>query len=117
MMGETVNIDDLRNRIENEISVLKTFEDLKRIKATILGRKGVFSEYLDALKLLDKDQKRVFGKEINILKVSTEARLNEIEATLIEAERARQEDLTWVDITMPGKVPAPGKRHPITQTF
>ncbi|OPX93120.1 MAG: Phenylalanine--tRNA ligase alpha subunit [Syntrophorhabdus sp. PtaU1.Bin002] len=116
-MGETLNIDDLRNRIENEISPLKTLEDLKKIKATILGRKGVFSEYLDALKLLDKDQKKVFGKEINRLKASTEARLNEMETALIEAERAKQEELTWIDITMPGKVPVLGRKHPITQTF
>jgi phenylalanyl-tRNA synthetase alpha chain len=112
-----VNIDELRNKVEREISSLKTFEDLKKVKASLLGRKGVFSEYLDALKLLDKDQKKVFGKEINSLKALTEDRLQELEISYADDEKRKQNALSRIDITMPGKVPSLGKKHPITQTF
>jgi phenylalanyl-tRNA synthetase alpha chain len=112
-----VNIDELRNRVESEISSLKTFEDMKRVKASLLGRKGLFSEYLDALRLLDKEEKKVFGKEINSLKVLTEGRLKELESFYIEDEKRKKDDLSRIDITMPGKIPVLGKKHPITQTF
>jgi len=112
-----VNIDELRNRVESEISSLKTFEDLKRVKASLLGRKGLFSEYLDALRLLDREEKKVFGKEINSLKAITEGRLRELESFYIEDEKRKQDDLSRIDITMPGKIPVLGKKHPITQTF
>jgi phenylalanyl-tRNA synthetase alpha chain len=112
-----VNIDELRNRVESEISSLKTFEDTKRVKASLLGRKGLFSEYLDALRLLDKEEKKVFGKEINSLKVLTEGRLKELESFYVEDEKRKKDDLSRIDITMPGKIPVLGKKHPITQTF
>ena len=112
-----MNIEELRNRVESEISSLKTFEDLKRVKAFLLGRKGLFSEYLDTLKSLDKEEKRTFGKEINSLKSVTEDRLKELESFYIEDEKRKQDALSRIDITMPGKVPVLGKKHPITQTF
>lgn len=112
-----MNIDELRNRVESEISSLKTLEDLKRVKASLLGRKGLFSEYLDTLKLLDKEEKKVFGKEINSLKAHTEARLKELEPFYIDDEKRKQDALSKIDITMPGKTPLLGKKHPITQTF
>lgn len=112
-----MNIDELRNIVEREISSLKTFNDLKRVKASLLGRKGVFSEYLDAMKILDKEEKKVFGKEINSLKAITEKRLQELEVIYAEEEKRKQDTLSRIDITMPGKVPIIGKKHPITQTF
>jgi phenylalanyl-tRNA synthetase alpha chain len=112
-----VNIDELRTKVEREMSSLKTFEDLKRVKASLLGRKGVFSEYLDAMKLLDKEERKVFGKDINSLKTLTEKRLQDLESLYADEEKRRQDALSRIDITMPGKVPTLGRKHPITQTF
>ena len=112
-----MNIDELRNRIESEISSLKAFDDLKKVKSFLLGRKGLFSEYLDALRLLDSDEKKIFGKEINLLKMHAERRLKELESFYLEEEKRKQETLEKIDITMPGKIPLLGKKHPITQTL
>ncbi|HNY70742.1 MAG: phenylalanine--tRNA ligase subunit alpha [Syntrophorhabdus sp.] len=112
-----MNIDELRNRIESEITALKTFEDVKKVKASLLGRKGLFSEYLDGLKLLDRDEKKIFGKEINLLKMHAESRLKELESFYLEEEKRKKEALDKIDITMPGKIPLLGKKHPITQTL
>lgn len=112
-----MNIDELRNKVESETASVKNVEDLKRAKAALLGRKGLFSQYLDALKLLDKEEKRVFGKEINTLKTSTEKRLQELEIAYTEEEKLKQNALSRIDITMPGKIPLVGKKHPVTQTF
>lgn len=112
-----MNIDELRNRIESEITALKTFEDVKKVRASLLGRKGLFSEYLDGLKLLDRDEKKIFGKEINLLKMHAENRLKELESFYLEEEKRKKEALDKIDITMPGKIPLLGKKHPITQTL
>ena len=112
-----MNIDELRNRIESEITSLKTFEDVKKVKASLLGRKGLFSEYLDGLKLLDRDEKKIFGKEIKFLKMHAESRLKELESVYLEEEKRKKEALDKIDITMPGKIPLLGKKHPITQTL
>jgi phenylalanyl-tRNA synthetase alpha chain len=69
------------------------------------------------LKLLDRDEKKIFGKEINLLKMHAESRLKELESFYLEEEKRKKEALDKIDITMPGKIPLLGKKHPITQTL
>jgi phenylalanyl-tRNA synthetase alpha chain len=112
-----LNIEELSEKVEGGISSIRTIEDLKNLKLSLLGRKGLFAEYLEGLKSLDKEERKVFGKEINNLKVGAEARLSGIESQFVEEEKARQQARSWIDITMPGKQPVVGRKHPITQTF
>ncbi len=112
-----MNIDKLKDKVERGISSIKTIEDVRKVKAYLVGRKGIFSEYIDTIKSLDKEERKVFGKEINSLKVSTENRLREIETRYEAEERRKEEQASLIDITMPGKIPLIGKKHPITQTF
>ena len=112
-----MNIEELSEKVEGGISSIRTIEDLKNLKVSLLGRKGLFAEYLEGLKSLDKEERKVFGKEINNLKVGAEARLSGIESRFVEEEKARQQARSWIDITMPGKKPVLGRKHPITQTF
>jgi phenylalanyl-tRNA synthetase alpha chain len=112
-----LNIDELKDKVERGISSIKTIEDVRKVKAYLVGRKGIFSEYIDTIKSLDKEERKVFGKEINSLKVSTENRLREIETRYEAEERRKEEQASLIDITMPGKIPLIGKKHPITQTF
>ncbi|MCX5798891.1 MAG: phenylalanine--tRNA ligase subunit alpha [Proteobacteria bacterium] len=112
-----MNIDELKDKVERGISSIKTIEDVRKVKAYLVGRKGIFSEYIDTIKSLDKEERKVFGKEINSLKVSTENRLREIETRYEAEERRKEEQASLIDITMPGKIPLIGRKHPITQTF
>jgi len=84
---------------------------------SLLGRKGLFAEYLEGMKTLGKEERKAFGKEINSLKAMAETRLKELEDRFAEEEKKKEEERSWVDITMPGKPPVVGRKHPITQTF
>ncbi len=112
-----MDIGELKEKVEQGLASVVTFEDARRLRQSLMGRKGLFSEYLEGLKQLDKEQKKEFGREINLLKGSAEARLAELERRLGEEEKEKAEARARVDITLPGKVPVIGKRHPITQTF
>jgi phenylalanyl-tRNA synthetase alpha chain len=112
-----LDILELKDKVKSGISSIKTIEDLKKVRTSLTGRKGMFSEYIDKIKSLEKEERKSFGKEINRLKAWTEERLNELEAFYEEEEKGREGRLSWIDITMPGKTPLNGKKHPITQTF
>ena len=112
-----MNIEELRQKVETGISSIKTAEDLKGLKLTLLGRKGVFAEYLEGMRSLDKEERKTFGKEINMLKAAAEARLSELEERFAREEKEKEQARSWIDITMPGKRPVVGRKHPITQTF
>jgi phenylalanyl-tRNA synthetase alpha chain len=112
-----LNIEGLKDKVEKGLASIAGPEDVAKAKAYLLGRKGIFADHLDALKTLDKDERRIFGKEINLLKVFAETRLKELETLYGEEERRKAEELSWIDVTMPGRVPLTGNKHPITRTF
>ena len=112
-----MDISGLKDRVENEISSIKNIEDLKRVKVSLLGRKGVFADFIDTLKTLDKDERREAGRTINEMKSSADGRINELEKHFVDIEKKKREKASFIDITMPGKTPLFGKKHPITQTL
>jgi phenylalanyl-tRNA synthetase alpha chain len=112
-----LDVKTLKEKIVAEISAIKSVEDLKRVGTTLLGRKGVFTEYLQELKSVSQEQRRTFGQAINELKGWTEEKLKELEDSYGKEEQERRERAAWVDITMPGNKPLLGKLHPITLTF
>lgn len=112
-----MDIDVLKDRVDKELSSIKTIDDVRKAKISLLGRKGLFSEYIDNIKLLDKGKRKEAGQEINALKLRTEKRLQELEELYGEEEKRKRDAESRIDITMPGKMPPAGKRHPITQTL
>ncbi len=112
-----MDIGVLQKRVDKELSSIKTIDDVRKIKVSLLGRKGVFSEYIENIKLLDKGERKRAGQEINALKLHAESRLRELEDLYVEEEKKEREAASRIDITMPGKMPLAGKRHPLTQTL
>ena len=112
-----MDVKTLKEKAVAEISSIKSVEDLKRVGTTLLGRKGLFSEYLQELKSVDQEQRKSFGQAINELKNWADARLRELEELYKKEEQERRERESRVDITMPGNKPLLGKAHPITLTF
>lgn len=112
-----MDINALKSKIEQEISSVKTFEDLEKARTFLLGRKGALSEYIDRIKTLGKEERKIFGRELNLLKEETEEKLKALKQFYEDEERNQKERATWIDISMPGKIPLTGKKHPITQTL
>jgi phenylalanyl-tRNA synthetase alpha chain len=112
-----LDINGLHDKVKNEISAVKNIEDIKKVKVSLLGRKGIFADFLDKLRTLDKDSRKDTGKAINDLKIWTENKVKELETHYEEHEKKERDQASWIDITMPGKTPVIGKKHPITQTL
>ncbi len=112
-----MDISGLKEKIESEISRIANAEDARKVKVSILGRKGVVAEYLDRLKTLDKAERRDAGKAINEIKTWADQKLGELEKQFEEIERRKKETASRIDTTMPGMVPLFGKKHPVTLTL
>jgi len=112
-----LDISALKSIIEKEISSVSNIEQLEKTKISLLGRKGIISEHIDKIKTLDKEERKFFGRELNQLKEWTDKRFIELKRFYEDEEKKKRERATWIDITMPGKVPIVGKKHPITQTM
>jgi len=104
-----MEVDKLRERIEREIDSIEGAADLERVRASILGRKGLFSSLFEKIKELPLEERKREGRELNRLKEYAEARLNELRARFEKRGEASR-----LDITLPGKRPLLGTTHPIT---
>lgn len=110
-MAQAPDLSALRADFEHSLLAASSPADLKVVRDRFVGRKaGHVTGLLKSLGALPADERRAFGAEVNALKQLIESML-----------AAKEESVTLdapvdgVDITLPGRMPAAGRRHPLTQ--
>jgi len=111
-MAMSSSIDDIQQAFRAACAGVQTTADLQAVRDRFLSRKhGLVTALVKSVAERAPDERRTFGAAANALK-------QEIERTL----DARAVELSAdapvagaVDVTLPGRVPAAGRRHPITQ--
>jgi len=89
----------------------KTSDLLTTLKHTYTGRKsGVVTALMNRLAELPPEQRRDFGREVNAFKQRVERALSEREAAVAISRRPAGA----VDVTLPGRIPLLGYRHPLS---
>ncbi|MFH0820420.1 MAG: phenylalanine--tRNA ligase subunit alpha [Candidatus Peregrinibacteria bacterium] len=88
---------------------------VREVEVRYLGRKGSFNEIMKGLVGLSDEEKRTVGKLANEIKLELEQSvLRRLEQ--LEGERmGKLAELEWIDVTVPGKKPVIGHRHPISK--
>jgi phenylalanyl-tRNA synthetase alpha chain len=109
-----VNLKLLKKQAEKELKNAKDLKDFDDIFKKYIGKQGELVQVLRSLKKLPKGKRIKIGKEANELKnfirQKIELRTNEMRKAGAFAEKEE-----WIDITIPGKRPAVGHLHPLTQ--
>ena len=111
MPDPSSQIDALRTEFERELAQATTAAALRSVRDRYLARKGgLLSALLKALGSAPADARPLLGRLANDLKHQIEARLDE----RIAAAGQSRPPADAVDVTLPGRVPALGHRHPLT---
>ena len=87
----------------------KNLEEVEQFRIKHLSKKGTIAALFDDFKTVPVDQKKVMGQELNELKNTALAKINELKDLLSNAE----ESLSGIDLTMPGDPLKLGTRHPL----
>ena len=104
-------IESLRAEFERDLAGATTVAALKAVRDRYLARKGgLVSGLLKALGSAPPAERPRLGKLANDLKQQFEAQLEE----RIAAAEASRPPVGAVDVTLPGRVPSLGHRHPLT---
>src|SRR5947207_1941671 len=105
------SVAQLTARFESELAQAKSARDAQTLRDRFLGRKNsVVSSWMQLLATAAPDQKKDIGRYANDLKQAIEARWAEY--TSGARSEAAPKDI--LDITLPGRVPLLGHRHPLT---
>ena len=117
MPGTTDRIRELTDEGMRALAEARTESDLLNVKGRYFGKKGAISEFLkDVTSLSLEDRKRI-GQAANEARKELEAAFESRLAQVREAERGTREGLERLDVTLPGRTPAAGSRHPIARTM
>ena len=104
--------DQLRKEIEE--AVIDTKEAVEAFRVSYLGRKnGRLKALSEKMRDIDVADRPVFGKNINALKELVNNRLEQAQQVLVGANSSSADA---IDLTLPGRQPALGSLHPLTQT-
>jgi phenylalanyl-tRNA synthetase alpha chain len=103
--------DRARDLFRAELAEVRTDAALQALRTRWTGRSHSWiTAFMEALKTAAPDQKKALGKNANELKKEVEAALAELEQQLAATRRPANA----VDITLPGRVPQLGYRHPLS---
>ncbi|MEM1043266.1 MAG: phenylalanine--tRNA ligase subunit alpha [Bacteroidota bacterium] len=109
-------IDALREEID--AAELASADAIEAFRIRTLGRKsGAITALFGRITEVEPAERGKTGQALNALKQHAEARIDEAQAALVSTDGAEGTDL---DLTLPGRVPAPvepGSLHPLTQTL
>ncbi len=104
-------IESARNKLREALSEVRTSSEFQELRNSWLGRKnGRIAEYTALLKTAAPDIKKELGRSINELKRIVEDAIAEREAEFAKSARPANA----IDITLPGRVPQLGYRHPLS---
>ena len=105
----------LREEFDRALIEARDASALQAVRDRFLGRKaGAVTELLKSLAGLTPEGKREAGQLLNQLKTDLETRLDEARDRTAAQDRTAQLERDRIDVTLPGRRPALGRRHPLT---
>ncbi|NMB44732.1 MAG: phenylalanine--tRNA ligase subunit alpha, partial [Clostridiales bacterium] len=109
--------DKLKSIVDDalaQIQASERLEELNNIRVTFLGKKGQLTSILKSMKDVPKEDRPVVGQLVNEARTSIEEKLEKKTDQLEREKREKQMAEETIDVTLPGKKPNIGHRHPNT---
>ena len=105
----------LREDFDRELKAAGDASALQALRDRYLGRKaGAITALMKALGALGPAERRVAGQELNELKTHVESGLDAARDRAASDSTAQRLARERLDITLPGRRPPHGRRHPLT---
>ncbi len=109
------NPEKLLQDARDELRNVSSGEEVQRIKVKYLGRKGKVASLLKELSNLPVEERRNAGESINRAKERIEEEIDGLLSEMLDREKAGRLEKERLDVTLPGRLLSPGKRHPVTR--
>ncbi len=109
-------IKEITDKFHLDIEKISSPEELRDLRTSLLGKKGVVTDLLKSLSSLDSiEAKKEYGRLINTLKSTCESVIEEKQEAVEEAALMKKFDGEKIDITLPSRMPSVGGLHILTQ--
>ena len=112
-----VQVDAVLQQAGAEISAAQDTQALYEVQVRYLGRKGALTGLLKGLGAMPAGQRPAAGAAINAAKELLASQIAERKTALADAQLAAAMARDACDVTLPGRRPASGGLHPVTQAL
>jgi phenylalanyl-tRNA synthetase alpha chain len=108
-------VRELRASFQAALGEVRDAAGLQALRDRYLGRRsGAVTGLMKSLGGLAPEARRELGKELNGLKAELERWLDETRERLAARRRAEKLEAERLDVSLPGRRPGIGRRHPLT---
>jgi phenylalanyl-tRNA synthetase alpha chain len=107
----------LKDRAEGALKGITSADELEAFRIKYLGRKGLLSELLAKLPSVPAEERPETGRLLNQLKMDITAGFERVKKSLAGGGPGTGAAAPVQDLTLPGRRPALGHRHPLMQTI
>jgi phenylalanyl-tRNA synthetase alpha chain len=108
-------VEAVTREARTAIEAAHSAAELEQVRVRVLGRGGTLTQLLRSLGSLSVEERPLVGAAANEAKRELEALLEARLAETRERERRQQRALARPDLTLPGRRPPRGARHPLIQ--
>ncbi|WP_411358309.1 phenylalanine--tRNA ligase subunit alpha [Pseudidiomarina salilacus] len=112
-----MELNDIVAQAESAIAAANTPQELDAVRVEYMGKKGLLTEQLKSLGKLSAEERPAAGQAINVAKQQVQQAINARNEALKQAQLAEKLAAERIDVTLPGRRPAVGGFHPVTQTI
>jgi phenylalanyl-tRNA synthetase alpha chain len=110
-------LHELIESAASKIDAADSLVSLDAVRVQYLGKKRALTDRLKALSQLDTTERPAAGQAINAAKQELQARINQRRAALESAALEAKLAADAVDVSLPGRGPSIGARHPVSRTL
>jgi len=110
-------LENIRKSAEAGLKNLHNMKDVQDFRIKYLGKKGELTQVLRGLAQIPEQERPAVGKLANEIRDYLEEQLQIIEQKIKKEEEEKKLKEEFIDITLPGRRPVIGKKHPITRVL
>ena len=108
-------LEHLQKEARQALKAVTAAGELEDFRIRFLGRKGAFGIIMHSLGAASVEDRPRLGQLANTVKAEIERLFEEKQAALSACAASSRADRERIDLTLPGRRPAIGKLHPVTQ--
>lgn len=108
-------LEEIRKMTKEKVEQITTSQELKELKAKVLGKKSELTEILRGMGQIAAEQRPVVGELVNKVRTEIEEVIDSKEKEFEEAELKRKLEAEKIDITLPATRIKRGSIHPLNR--
>jgi len=109
-MLDKINL--VKNHFREDITSVKSLSDLEKVRLKYLSRKGIVADLFLDLKNVTSTERPSAGKLLNEIK-----KFITMELENLQSGWSKKDGKDTLDLTLPGRRPFVGRKHPLTKTL